>query len=254
MCLITFQWQPDDENTLILSANRDEFFHRPTEALHPWQEIEGIYAGKDLSQGGTWLGVHKNGRFAALTNHRDMTIEEPKNPISRGSLAVDFLASNIGPLEYLQSLEAKAELYAGFNLLVADKNQLVYFSNRSRKAPRILTSGIYGLSNALLDSPWPKLQLAKQQLTDWLAKKDPQLPLVGLLASTATAEDSLLPNTGIGLDTERMLSCQKIISPSYGTRCSTGLIINRQHIQVDEISWQANGEKLDEKSYRIAHA
>ncbi len=254
MCLITFQWQPDDENTLILSANRDEFFHRPTEALHPWPEIEGIYAGKDLSQSGTWLGVHKNGRFAALTNHRDMTIEEPKNPISRGSLAVDFLASNIGPLEYLQSLEAKAELYAGFNLLVADKNQLVYFSNRSRKAPRILTSGIYGLSNALLDSPWPKLQLAKQQLKDWLAKKDPQLPLVGLLASTATAEDSLLPNTGIGLDTERMLSCQKIISPSYGTRCSTGLIINRQHIQVDEISWQANGEKLDEKSYRIAHA
>ncbi|MBA33880.1 MAG: hypothetical protein CMI14_00430 [Oleispira sp.] len=252
MCLITFQWQPDDENTLILSANRDEFFHRPTEALHPWPEIEGIYAGKDLSQGGTWLGVHKNGRFAALTNHRDMTIEEPKNPISRGSLALDFLASNIGPLEYLQSLEAKAELYAGFNLLVADKNQLVYFSNRSRQSPRILTPGIYGLSNALLDSPWPKLQLAKQQLTDWLAKKDPQLPLVGLLASTATAEDSLLPNTGIGLETERMLSCQKIISPSYGTRCSTGLIINRQHIQMDEISWQANGEKLDEKSYRIA--
>tara|TARA_Y100000782_G_C10154908_1_gene253181 strand:- start:680 stop:1444 length:765 start_codon:yes stop_codon:yes gene_type:complete len=252
MCLITFQWQPNAENSLILSANRDEFFHRPTKALHNWPNIEGIYAGKDLSQGGTWLGVHKNGRFAALTNHRDMTIKEPKNPISRGNLALDFLASNTAPLEYLQSLEAKAELYAGFNLLVADKDQLVYFSNRSHQTPRILTPGIYGLSNALLDSPWPKLQLAKQQLTDWLAKKDPQLPLVGLLASTATAEDSLLPNTGIGLETERMLSCQKIISPSYGTRCSTGLIINRQHIQMDEISWQANGEKLDEKSYRIA--
>jgi uncharacterized protein with NRDE domain len=252
MCLITFQWQPNAENSLILSANRDEFFHRPTEALHPWPEIEGIYAGKDLSQGGTWLGVHKNGRFAALTNHRDMTIEEPKNPISRGSLALDFLASNIAPLEYLQSLEAKAELYAGFNLLVADKNQLTYFSNRSQQSPHILTPGIYGLSNALLDSPWPKLQLAKQQLTDWLVQKDTQRPLVGLLASTTIAEDSLLPNTGIGLETERMLSCQKIISPSYGTRCSTGLIINRQHIQVDEISWQENGEKLDEKNYRIA--
>jgi uncharacterized protein with NRDE domain len=251
MCLITFQWQPDAENTLILSANRDEFFHRPTKALHPWPDIEGIYAGKDLNQGGTWLGVHKNGRFAALTNHRDMTIKEPNNPISRGNLALDFLASNIDPLEYLNSLETKAELYAGYNLLVGDQNQLAYFSNRSQQSPQILAPGIYGLSNALLNSPWPKLKLAKQQLTDWLTKKDHQLPLVGLLASTAIEEDSLLPNTGIGLETERMLSCQKIISPSYGTRCSTGLMINRQHIQIDEISWQSNGEKLDEKHYRI---
>jgi uncharacterized protein with NRDE domain len=251
MCLITFQWQPSAENTLILSANRDEFFNRPTQTLHPWPDIEGLYAGKDLSQGGTWLGVNNSGRFAALTNHRDMTIKDPESPISRGNLALDFLASNINPLEYLQTLEDKAEQYGGYNLIVADKNQMAYFSNRAQQAPRILTPGIYGLSNALLDSPWPKLQLAKQQLNDWLSKKIPEQPLVGLLASTAIEEDSLLPNTGIGLATERMLSSQKIISPNYGTRCSTGLIINRQSIQIDEISWQANGEQANTSHYRI---
>lgn len=251
MCLITFQWQPNAANTLVLSANRDEFFKRPTQALHPWHNIEGIYAGKDLSQGGTWLGIHRNGRFAALTNHRDMTIKEPKSPISRGNLVLDFLASDIDPLTYLQMLEAKAEQYAGYNVIVADKTQMAYFSNRAQQAPRILTPGIYGLSNALLDSPWPKLQLAKQQLNDWLSKKDSEQPLAGLLNSTSTEEDSLLPDTGIGLVTERMLSSQKIISPNYGTRCSTGLIINREYIQVDEISWHSNGDQAVEKHYCI---
>lgn len=251
MCLITFQWQPEAQNKLILSANRDEFLNRPALALHPWSDIEGVYAGKDLSLGGTWLGVHKNGRFAALTNHRDMRIEGPKLPISRGNLVLDFLISDIDPLEYLKTLEAKAELYAGYNLLVADQQQLGYFSNRSQQAPHLLEPGLYALSNALLDSPWPKVEQAKQQLNSWLSVVDNQQPLTELLSSTTVANDSLLPDTGIGIEMERVLSCQKIITPNYGTRCSTGLVINKTHIQFEEVSWQANGEQASRQSYHI---
>lgn len=251
MCLISFQWQPEAENKLILSANRDEFLHRPAQALHPWQDIDGVYAGKDLSLGGTWLGVHKNGRFAALTNHRDIRIQGPELPISRGNLVLDFLTSDIAPLEYLEILEDKAELYAGYNLLVADQQQLGYFSNRSRQAPRLLEPGLYGLSNALLDSPWPKVKQAKQQLNNWLTIKDNQQPLAGLLSSTEIANDALLPDTGIAVEMERVLSCQKIITPNYGTRCSTGLVINKNHIQFEEVSWQVNGEQASRIDYRI---
>jgi uncharacterized protein with NRDE domain len=251
MCLITFQWQPEAKNKLILSANRDEYLHRPAQALHPWQGIDGVYAGKDLSLGGTWLGVHKNGRFAALTNHRDIRIKGPELPISRGNLVLDFLTSDVEPLEYLELLEDKAELYAGYNLLVADQQQLGYFSNRSQQAPHLLEPGLYGLSNALLDSPWPKVKQAKQQLNDWLAIKDNPQPLAGLLSSTTIANDALLPDTGIAVEMERVLSCQKIITPNYGTRCSTGLVINKDHIQFEEVSWQANGELDSRQSYRI---
>ena len=251
MCLMTFQWQPNADDSLILSANRDEFLHRPTQALHPWPEKEGVYAGKDLSQGGTWLGIHKNGRFAALTNHRDMRIKDPENPISRGNLVLDFLTSDIDPLAYLQRLESNSEQYAGYNLLVADQHRLGYFSNRSQQPPRMLAPGIYGLSNALLDSPWPKLERAKEQLSDWLTIKNNRQPLAGLLSSTMIEESTRLPDTGIGLAMEQMLSCQKIISPTYGTRCSSGLIIHRDYMEIEEISWQANGDKADEKHYRI---
>ena len=251
MCLITFQWQPEAENKLILSANRDEFLQRPAQPLHPWQDIAGIYAGKDLSLGGSWLGVQKSGRFAALTNHRDIRIKGPELPISRGNLVLDFLTSDIDPLEYLKILEDKAELYAGYNLLVADQQQLGYFSNRSQQAPRLLEPGLYGLSNALLDSPWPKVKQAKQQLNDWLTIKGNPQPLAELLSSTEIANDALLPDTGIALEMERVLSCQKIITPNYGTRCSTGLVINNSHIQFEEISWQADGEEASQENFLI---
>ena len=251
MCLMTFQWQPDAVNRLILSANRDEFLNRPAQALHPWPDFEGVYAGKDLSLGGTWLGIHKNGRFAALTNHRDMRIKGPQSPISRGNLVLDFLTTDIGALEYLEALENNAELYAGFNLLVADQYQMGYFSNRSQQAPRLLEAGLYGLSNALLDSPWPKVEKAKQQLNSWIKITDNPQPLTDLLSSTTIAPDSLLPDTGIGLAMEKVLSCQKIITPNYGTRCSTGLIVNKNYIQFDEVSWQASGEHASQVTYRI---
>jgi uncharacterized protein with NRDE domain len=244
MCLITFQWQPDADKRLILSANRDEFLHRPAQPLHPWPDGEGIYAGKDLSQGGSWLGVHKNGRFAALTNHRDMRSQGPENPISRGNLVVDFLASNVPTLEYLAMLEESSTLYAGYNLLVADQYELGYYSNKSSEPARILAPGLYGLSNGLLDTPWPKVKSAKRSLANWL-KQPPahQNSLCQLLSSTHIADDSLLPDTGIGLEMERILSCEKIITPNYGTRCSTGLTIGNKSLCIEEITWFNNGQE-----------
>lgn len=251
MCLITFQWQPDTDKRLILSANRDEFVQRPAQPLHAWPDAEGVYAGKDLSQGGSWLGVHKSGRFAALTNHRNMRSPGPKNPASRGNLVIDFLTSNISPLEYLTILEKKSALYAGYNLLVADQHQLAYYSNKSAEPARILAPGLYGLSNDLLDTPWPKVESAKHKLATWLQPPNDQAPLCQLLSSTVIADDSLLPDTGIGLEMERILSSEKIITPNYGTRCSTGLILDKDSIYIEEISWLNTGEKGSFQNNRI---
>lgn len=252
MCLITFQWQPESQQPLILSANRDEFLHRPAQELHAWEDIDGIFAGKDLSQGGTWLGVHTSGRFAALTNHRDMHNKGPENPISRGKLVTDYLSSKLAPLEYLVELEQQAQSYAGFNLLVGNLTQLGYYSNRSKQSARLLSPGIYGLSNALLDSPWPKLNSAKQQLANWLEAKDNETSTLSrLLSSTRIAADEELPDTGIGLDMERVLSSEKIITPNYGTRCSTGLIIDKNQLFIEEVSWHSDGKELSLQSQLI---
>lgn len=249
---MTFQWQPEAKQRLILSANRDEFLHRPAAELHPWQEQDGVYAGKDLSQGGTWLGIHKNGRFAALTNHRDMRSDKLKNPISRGKLVLDFLTSNISPLSYLQSLEPNSNLYEGYNLLVSDHQQLGYYSNKSGQPAQLLAPGSYGLSNALLDTPWPKVDLAKQQLSKWASSEQHDSEsLSRLLTSLEMAEASALPDTGIGLEMERILSSQKIITPNYGTRCSTGLIIGRNQIDIAEVSWDKDGNESSFKQYCI---
>jgi uncharacterized protein with NRDE domain len=257
MCLISFQWQPNSQQPLVLSANRDEFLNRPAQQLEPWADRQGIYAGKDLSQGGTWLGVHESGRFAALTNHRDMRNKGPENPISRGKLVIDFLTSTLDPLSYLQALESEAQSYAGYNLLVGNLTQLGYYSNRSQQAARLLPPGLYGLSNALLDSPWPKLNKAKSHLASWLELRDSEAinndsaHLARLLSSTAIAPDEALPDTGIGLAMERVLSSEKILTPNYGTRCSTGLIINQNSLYIEEVTWQPNGEELSTRKHAI---
>lgn len=257
MCLISFQWQPDSPQPLVLSANRDEFLHRPAQVLQPWASAQGIYAGKDLSQGGTWLGVHSRGRFAALTNYRDMRAKGPENPISRGKLVIGFLTSTLDPLSYLHTLEYEAESYAGYNLLVGNLTQLGYYSNRSGQGVRLLPPGLYGLSNALLDSPWPKLNSAKSHLAHWLKVRGSEevnndcSSLARLLSSTAIAPDEALPDTGIGLEMERVLSSEKIITPNYGTRCSTGLIINQNSLLIEEVSWQPNGEEESTQKHVI---
>lgn len=246
MCLISFHWDPDAEDSLILTANRDEFFHRPAAALANWADFPELYAGKDLSQGGTWLGVTKAGRFAALTNHRDMHPEAkakaPKDPLSRGKLTLDFLTSDIPPEEYIATLIEDQHRYPGFNLLIADREQMVYFNNVDETKAQELTTGTYGLSNGLLNTPWPKLITAKEKLDRW---KNHQIDeLAGLLNSTEKADINDLPDTGIGMPMEQVLSSEKIITPNYGTRCSTGLIINKNQTSISEVTFDNQGNQV----------
>lgn len=260
MCLLTFSWQPEQSQSLIVSANRDEFFHRPTAAMAQWPEHPGLFAGKDLDHGGTWLGVTKHKRFAALTNIRAPG-KGAEEPLSRGHLVLDFLTSGDSAERYMQHISKTAGQYGLFNLLCSDGEQLWYCNNHPEVQIRQLPAGLYGLSNAHLDSPWPKTLLAKQQLQQWLS--DHQLQQNGqreLNTDHALAEllhrrqpfaDNELPQTGIPALWEKLLSSQFIHSPTYGTRCSTGLIIGDQGISMEEISWDKAGNQAQRFQHLI---
>jgi uncharacterized protein with NRDE domain len=221
MCLILFAWQPDRERELVVAANRDEHYGRPTAKAAFWVEAPDLLAGRDLEAGGTWLGITGGGRFAAITNFRAGGDKVNGAP-SRGFLVSGFLSSDIDPLSYLRDLSAGADVYNGFNLVVGDRTTLCYFSNRGED-PRILEPGVYGLSNHLLDTDWPKVSRGKAALGDYLASPDEagRQRLVGALADRDPAPDRALPNTGVGLAVERALSPLFIATADYGTRCTT---------------------------------
>lgn len=216
MCLIVFAWRPGQARPLIVAANRDEFYARPTAALAEWDEHPGVYAGRDLEAGGSWLGVGPGGRFAALTNIRDPG--QPGGVRSRGELVAGFLRGDQTLGEYFSDVGLRSAQYAGFNLLLGDGQRLGYASSNS-PLPEFLGEGVYGLSNAGLNTPWPKLLKARRALQNSLAAQPRDL--LGLLADPATAADAELPSTGVGLATERLLSSIFIASPNYGTRAST---------------------------------
>lgn len=257
MCLITFSWQPDAKQSLIVSANRDEFLRREAQPLHQWDDIPNVYAGKDLSEGGTWLGCAQTKRFAALTNVRDMSIKAPENAETRGKLVLDFLQSELSVENFLQKLKSQANNFSLFNLLVCDGSKLAYFSNYpnipDEQNIQILPAGIYGLSNAQLDSPWPKLLTAKNKLQSWMDHSKDKASiesLASLLNDKSQAEDNLLPETGIGLAMERVLSSEHIVTPTYATRCSTGVIFEQDQCCMHEITWQ-QGELLSETKVNV---
>jgi uncharacterized protein with NRDE domain len=210
------------EYRLILVGNRDEFFQRPSVSLHLWPE--GFYAGKDLKGGGTWMGFHPNGRFAALTNYR--VVDEPKlNPISRGHLVKDFLEGRRKPLEYLYQIQEQMHRYEGFNLLVAEGEQMAYLSN-FREQAEIVDRGIHGISNAFLDTPWAKVEQAKQQLKQAVREnKLDAYDLLQLLQSKTYAPEKDLPHTGFDRNMERILSAQFIqMGQEYGTVNTTVIL------------------------------
>jgi len=221
MCLILFAWQPDQERELVVVANRDEHYERPTAAAAFWAETPDVLAGRDLEAGGTWLGMTREGRFSAITNFRDGRGSRSGAP-SRGHLVSEFLSSDRDPLIYLQTLSARAEAYNGFNLLVGDRKTLCYFSNKGHE-PRTLSPGIYGLSNHLLDTDWPKVERGKAALRQYLLASGEagRKRLVAALGARDTAADRDLPDTGLGLTVERALSPLFIVTPDYGTRCTT---------------------------------
>lgn len=224
MCLIVFAWRPGHALPLIVAANRDEFYARPTQALAAWQDAPGVHAGRDLEAGGTWLGVGPQGRFAALTNIREPG--QPLGPRSRGELVAGFLQGELGVEAYLDQVASRSGQYSGFNLLVGDSDRLGYLHARDA-APQLLEAGVYGLSNAGLDTPWPKLVKARTGLEGLLESAQPQ-QLLALLADAEPAADSELPETGVGVATEKLLSSVFIASQNYGTRASTVLIVDDQ--------------------------
>ncbi|WP_226391006.1 NRDE family protein [Penaeicola halotolerans] len=221
MCLITFAYQVHPDYDLILVGNRDEFFARPTRALHEWKD-QPIIAGKDLKAGGTWLGIHPaEGRLAALTNYRDLSASKSQAP-SRGELPLDFLKGKKSPSEYVKYLQEKANKYHGFNMLVYAVGQVGYVSNYASK-PSILNPGVYGISNALLDTPWPKLKSAKSKLQEAIKVKELEADsLITLLTDDTRVKDpAKLPKTGVPTAVEEALSAEFIRMEGYGTVSST---------------------------------
>jgi uncharacterized protein with NRDE domain len=227
MCLVLFAVESHPRYSLIVAANRDEFYDRPTAPAAFWTDAPSILAGRDLRAGGTWLGLDRRGRFAAVINYRQGE-REPPAARSRGRLVSDFLTTEIHAVEHIERVTSDAALYHGFNLIAGDARELHYFSNREGRA-RVLGPGVYGLSNHLLDTAWPKVSSAKRGLEALLAAPGSELvgELLGLLSDKTRPSDDLLPSTGVGLEWERLLSSAFITAPDYGTRSSTILLVAR---------------------------
>jgi uncharacterized protein with NRDE domain len=223
MCLIVFAWQVVPGIPLVLAANRDEFFDRPSAPAGWWEDHPQVYAGRDLRSGGTWLGIARGGRFAAVTNIRapaDVRADAP----SRGRLPADYLCGDAAPENYIQGIADQAADFNGFNLLVGTPEKLIWYNNRCDSDARngtALPPGIYGLSNDSLDSPWPKVVRTKAQFSSLLCQGAPQDAYFEMLSDTTRASDCRLPKTGVGIEWERVLSAVCIESPTYGTRASS---------------------------------
>jgi uncharacterized protein with NRDE domain len=234
MCLIFLSINNHPTYKLIIAANRDEFYQRKTAAAEYWSDYPEILGGRDLEASGTWMAMNKKGRVAMVTNYRDLKNLKQTAP-SRGALVSNFLLTDMHANEYLQSIEPKADVFNGFNLLVGNVDELYYLSNYKQGLEK-LNSGIYGLSNALLDTPWPKVEKGKAHFATLIEKQDvdPEV-LFNILYNEEQAADSLLPDTGVGIERERMLSSMFIKSPSYGTRCSTVMLVRHDnHVQYHE--------------------
>ncbi len=222
MCLILLAHGAHPDYPLVIAANRDEYYRRPTAKAAFWHDHPDILAGRDLECMGTWLGVTRAGRFAALTNFRDPRKRKTDAP-SRGTLVSEFLASEREPREYLEEVAARASDYKGFNLLAGDIDGVFYFSSRAGPVQEV-SPGIHGLSNHLLDTPWPKVTRGKLRLQAALAEEPGVEALLDLLHDREPAAESELPDTGIGTPMERVLSPALIVSPQYGTRASTAVL------------------------------
>ncbi len=227
MCLLVIAWKNHPRYRLILAGNRDEFHDRPAAPLNWWQDDARILAPRDLKANGTWLGVARSGRFGVVTNFRDLQAPAEYSP-SRGTLVPRFLTGATSPKEFLDDLRGAAPRYSGFNLLVGGPRALYYFSNRGTPIPLSLKPGTYGVSNHLLDTPWPKLARTRARFNELLKQPDPAVDaLFAMLADRTRTADAELPHTGLPLEWERTVSSPFIVNDRYGTRCSTVLLVER---------------------------
>jgi uncharacterized protein with NRDE domain len=227
MCLILLSFKSHPTYKLIIAANRDEYYDRPTAQATFWEESPDLLAGRDLRAGGTWIGITKKGRIATITNYRDPSTIKNHAP-SRGKLVSNFLLGEKSPVAYLDRLDQKADEYNGFSLIVGEKDELYWYSNRGDR-PLNISPGIYGLSNHLLNTPWPKVTRGKEAMEHLLSEQNNPYPdaLFEILLNRSIPDDDQLPDTGVELEWERILSPIFITSPTYGTRASTLLFIDQ---------------------------
>lgn len=250
MCILFVAYKVHPDYPLILLANRDEFWSRPAEKAHFWPEAPYVLAGRDKSAGGTWLGINRRGQLAAVTNYRDNP--RRKAPRSRGELVSRFLLDHEEPEKYLQGVSDRQGEYSGYNLLVGSIHGLYYHSNRLPHSRPLapLAPGIYGLSNHLLDTPWFKVEKGKKRLGELL--KNPYLlpqHLFHLLADQEKAPDELLPSSFLDRQVERLHSSIFIKDSTYGTRCSTIVLVDGKHVRFSERSYTPDYSRFVERSF-----
>lgn len=252
MCLLLLAIQSHPVYKLVIVANRDEYYERPTAPAAFWEDAPDILAGRDMRAGGTWFGVTKKGRIAAVTNYRDPASFKPHAP-SRGELVSNFLTGEEAPEAFLARLDLNAGDYNGFNLVVGIRDQFYWSSNRGGTARR-LAQGIYGVSNHLLDTTWPKVSRGKTALQNILSDKTRLSPekLLDMLLDRSIPADDALPDTGVGLEWERILSPVFISSPNYGTRSSTLLFIDQNnHVTFTERTHDSSLESNKDVEFKF---
>jgi len=227
MCLIALAFRARPEFELVIATNRDEYHARPTAPAGAWEDAPEVFGGRDLSQGGSWLALSRRGRLACVTNVRRMAVPDPGAP-SRGALVSGFVRGNQTAWAFSDEVMDRAMAFAGFNLLLWDGVELRYLNNHPRFVSREVPPGVHVVSNADLDTPWPKTEKLRRAMTAWVAAgNEDEAPLLAALADLTPAADAGLPDTGVGLELERMLSPAFIVSPTYGTRCTTIVALRR---------------------------
>jgi uncharacterized protein with NRDE domain len=254
MCLLMLAWQAHPRYRLVVAANRDEYHARPAAPLAKWPAPQSILAGRDLKAQGTWLGVDRRRRFGVVTNFRELQQPRGKAP-SRGNLIPGYLGDAPGPGQFLASLAPHADQYAGFNLLLADERSLWYGSNRATPFARELGAGVYGLSNELLDTPWPKVTRVRAGFEVWLSAPSPVEALFALLADRTQAQEHSLPaDAHLSPEWRRTLSSPFVLHPDYGTRCSTVLLLEPQgRLLLLERRFDAQGAMTGQTEFELNH-
>ncbi|UCH65026.1 MAG: NRDE family protein [Ignavibacterium sp.] len=251
MCLVVFAHNSHPNYKFIFAANRDEFYDRPTEQADFWKDRPDLLAGKDLKGGGTWMGITKAGKFAAITNYRDLYNIKEDAP-TRGLLVTDYLLGDQSSEDYYDSLKKDLSDYNGFNLILGDLNNLYFFSTHADGLRKINT-GVHGLSNAVLDTPWPKVEKSKKHFLKLMQHEELHAwELLSLLSDTRKAKEKDLPDTGVGIEWEKVLSSVFIQSPNYGTRCSTAVLIdNNNNVRFAEKTFFGNQGAFSNKDYNF---
>lgn len=250
MCLIVLAWQARADLPLVVAANRDEWRERPAKPAHWWPDQPSLLAGRDLQAGGTWMGITRDGRFAAVTNFRDPS-DKRATARSRGALVTGFLAGAETPKAFLAGLSGRAGEYNAFNLILGDHTSLWYYGSREAEA-RAIEPGIHGLSNHLLDEPWPKVVRARRAMEEAMRRDDPAPVLFDLLSDGTGAPDAALPETGVGIAWERRLASPLITGVDYGTRASTVLSVAASGaVAFEERTRDAEGATVGTAAHRF---